>query len=148
MLTVLRVKNPRHTAHQSLIDMDVLFAEFAPEWLPYSAEQGNTEGNGDDLYSRALAGAFGPIAPYVAPEPVIIVPATITKRQACLHLLALELYDDVVALIQSAGKAATIEWETTSIIARDNPLMASIQLVLGWSGEQVDEFFINANSIT
>lgn len=145
MLTVLEVRNQRHTAHNHLIDMDVLFAEYAPGWLPYSAEQGNTEGNGDDLYNRALAGEFGPIAPYVAPEPVIIVPATITKRQACLHLLALELYDDVVALIQSAGMEAAIEWETTAIIARDNQLMASIQLALGWSGAQVDDFFTAAS---
>ena len=67
-MTVIRVVNPRHTAFENLIDMDVLFDRYKPEYLPFTADRDAQFGNGPDLYARALRGEFGVVAPYEAPQ--------------------------------------------------------------------------------
>lgn len=86
------------------------------------------------------------IAEYIAPEPIIIVPNSITMRQARLYLLSLELLDDVEILV-SQNKAWQIEWEYASEVQRTNQLIPALQESLALTDEQVDTIFIEASKL-
>lgn len=51
--------NVEHT----IINMEVKFAEFG-DYVWYTASSIDTERHGQILYSKAIAGHYGPIAPY------------------------------------------------------------------------------------
>jgi hypothetical protein len=52
---------------QSMIDMEIEHPAYG--WIAFSASPDDVEGHGRDLYARALAGEFGPVADYVPPAP-------------------------------------------------------------------------------
>ncbi|MFA7347271.1 MAG: hypothetical protein WCZ86_05885 [Desulfurivibrionaceae bacterium] len=52
----------------------VIFDPMEP--VPFTASPNDSEPHGVDLYNRAIAGEFGPVAPYVEP------PVTQTQKQA------------------------------------------------------------------
>lgn len=86
------------------------------------------------------------IAPYVAPEVIIAIPTSITMRQARLHLLDLDLLDDVEVLV-SQDKRYQIEWEYANEVLRNSPLISAMQTSLNLSDEEIDNMFINASKI-
>lgn len=59
-------RNPKwaNAAH-SAVDLEVEHAQYG--WIPFTASPDDSEDHGRDLFSRAVAGEFGPIAEYVAP---------------------------------------------------------------------------------
>lgn len=68
MLTVEYAKDPQYSSLDGQsISLIVKFLEFAEE-LPFGATSYDIEPWGVDLYNRAKAGEFGPIAPYVPPN--------------------------------------------------------------------------------
>jgi hypothetical protein len=71
MLTIESATNPIYgNAEGTNITLQVKFAEF-DEIMPFGATPTDPMAYGIELYSRALNGEFGTIAPYVAPpEPV------------------------------------------------------------------------------
>jgi hypothetical protein len=71
MLTIQSATNPVYAnADGTMISLQVKFAEF-DEAMPFGAASYDVMPYGVELYSRALAGEFGPIAAYVPPpEPV------------------------------------------------------------------------------
>ena len=77
------------------------------------------------------------------PQP-IRVPQQVTMRQARLELLSRDLLDDVDAVIAVAGRAAQIEWEYASTVARDNLVIAVVQQQQGMTDEQIDDLFREA----
>jgi hypothetical protein len=69
MLTIQYAKNPAYSsADGQNIYLLVKFYEFAEE-MPFGATPYDPMSYGVELYNRALAGEFGPIAPYVPPSP-------------------------------------------------------------------------------
>lgn len=54
------------TADGLLVDLTVKFAEFNAE-MPFAASPADIESHGRELFSRALAGEFGPIAAFPLP---------------------------------------------------------------------------------
>lgn len=70
MLTVQYAKDPvwNDTTGNAIL-LTVKFEEFNQE-LPFTATTYDDMPYGVDLYNRAVAGEFGPIAPYVPPEPI------------------------------------------------------------------------------
>ena len=78
--------------------------------------------------------------------PPVIVPTSITMRQARLYLLSLELLDDVELLV-SQNKAQQIEWEYASEVQRTNQLIPALQESLGLTNAQVDTMFIEASKL-
>ena len=60
-------------AENTLISMSVQFSEFN-EILTFIASNTDTEQHGRELFTRAVAGEFGPIAAYVA--PIVTTPPT------------------------------------------------------------------------
>jgi hypothetical protein len=71
MLTIQSATNPVYAnAEGTNITLQVKFEEFA-EVMPFGATPYDSMPYGVELYNRALAGEFGPIAAYVPPpEPV------------------------------------------------------------------------------
>jgi hypothetical protein len=67
MLTIEYAQNPAYAdADGTCVSLLVKFAEFAEE-LPFGATPHDPMPYGVELYNRAIAGEFGPIAPFVAP---------------------------------------------------------------------------------
>lgn len=67
MLTIQYAKDPVYSSEDGqIIDLAVKFVEFAEE-MHFGATPYDPMPYGVELYNRAVAGEFGPIAPYVAP---------------------------------------------------------------------------------
>lgn len=64
-MQIITVQNPTYTESGN-IDLTVLFAEIG-EPVPFTASMHDTEPHGRELYTRAMQGEFGPVAPYQAP---------------------------------------------------------------------------------
>jgi hypothetical protein len=79
------------------------------------------------------------------PVPIaIIIPTSITMRQCRLQLLADGVYETVNSAVASMGQAAGIEWEYAMDVDRTNPLVPSMQQLLGWTDARVDQFYTEA----
>lgn len=76
MLTIEYAKNPAFTSEDNqVIDLIVKFYEMASE-MPFGATPWDPMPYGVELYNNALAGMYGPIAPYVPREPTSDQPVT------------------------------------------------------------------------
>jgi len=71
MLTIEYAKNPVYaSADGQVIDLRVKFYEFAEE-IGFGATSFDTMPYGVELYNNAVAGLYGPIAPFVPPlQPI------------------------------------------------------------------------------
>jgi len=82
-----------------------------------------------------------------APEPPT-VPQSVTMRQARLALLGAGMLATVNAAIAAMtgtqGDAARIEWEFSSEVKRNQPLVMALGPTLGLSSAQLDALFITA----
>ena len=84
-----------------------------------------------------------------SPPPVLPpVPEAVTMRQARLALLSAGKLATVNAAIAgmtgAQGEAARIEWEFSSEVKRNQPLVLSMGQALGMSGGQLDALFTAA----
>lgn len=89
---------------------------------------------------------------FTKPEPVVVVPLSVTPRQAKLALLGAGLLDSVDAALDAIvdpteQRAAQIEWEYAIEFRRDAPLIAAIGGALGLTDEQIDTLFVAAAAI-
>jgi hypothetical protein len=72
MLTLQYAKDPVYgNAEGTDITLIVKWEEFSEE-MPFAANTWDPEPYGRDLYYRANAGEFGPVAPYIPPPPLPI----------------------------------------------------------------------------
>jgi hypothetical protein len=87
--------------------------------------------------------------PPVAPSPE--VPQSVTMRQARLALLGagkLSAVDAAIASLPSPQKeAAQIEWEFSSTVERNRPLVQTLGPALGLSESDLDQLFITAATL-
>lgn len=79
-------------------------------------------------------------------DPVVpAVPEVVTMRQARLALLQSGLLAQVntavAAMPGAAGDAARIEWEFSSTVERNRPLVQSLVGALGMTDAQLDDLF-------
>lgn len=86
------------------------------------------------------------IAPCVEPEVVVVIPTSITMRQARLYLLNQNLLDNVESLV-SQNRAWQIEWEYANEVLRTNQLITAMQSSLNLTNEQVDTMFFEASKL-
>lgn len=79
------------------------------------------------------------------------VPVEVTMRQARLALLNAGLLANVTAAIAAmtgaAGDSARIEWEFSSTVQRNKPLVLSLGAALSLTEAQIDDLFITAKSL-
>lgn len=84
------------------------------------------------------------ISPYVEPEPVIIIPNSVTKLQAKLQLLEIGLLDEVEALIEQDRKAK-LYWTDSQNFLRTDEILLGMATALGLNDAQLDDLFLQAS---
>lgn len=77
------------------------------------------------------------------PDPVVI-PRSITPRQARLALNAAGLLDKVEQAVAASDKSVQIAWDFATEINRDDPIIAAMKDSLGISDDALDEMFKSA----
>jgi hypothetical protein len=77
-----------------------------------------------------------------------VIPQSVTMRQARLALLAqglLPLIDAAIAAMPSPQKeAAQIEWQYSSTVERNKPLVQALGPALGLTDASLDQLFVTA----
>lgn len=73
--------------------------------------------------------------------PPADVPGSVSARQFKLQLLAAGLLDEVEAWIGVQDRAVQIAYENSSSFVRGSPMMQSGFAALGFTTEQIDDFF-------
>lgn len=86
------------------------------------------------------------IGPYVEPEPVIIIPNSVTKLQAKLTLLEIGLLDEVEALIEQ-DRRAKLYWTDSQNFLRSDGILLSMATAIGLSDVELDKLFIEASKL-
>lgn len=86
------------------------------------------------------------------PKPVKLeIPQVVTMRQARLALLqagSLNAVNTAIAGMTGAiGEAARIEWEFSSEVKRNQPLVIALTPTLGFTSQQLDDLFILAATL-
>jgi hypothetical protein len=142
-----------------MIDLYITTDEYGE--VPYTAVNSDATGPmGRELYQRAIAGDFGPIAPYTAPPP--IVPQEITRRQCAkqLRIIGFITPGESVVMIKTATEPTAVAALIAALPAeqqdnahedfgadtyrRDNPLLNGLMQAAGKTPEDIDQFFIDA----
>lgn len=122
-------------AHSSR--MIVVDEAIATEWVAYRA---NDARDGVEL-----------IPSLPAPPVVPVVPQEVSMRQARLALLGRGVLGQVDAAIDALPSpdrdAARIEWDYSSVVARNSPLVTMMGAALGLDDGALDELFITAAAL-
>jgi hypothetical protein len=89
---------------------------------------------------------------FAAPVVKVIVPQSVTMRQARLALLGAGHLDAVQAAIDAfkdanTKAAAQITWDHSTAVERDNALLATLAPLLGLDDAAVDALFIAASRL-
>ena len=84
--------------------------------------------------------------------PVVIIPTSVTPRQARLALLQIGKLDAVSAALAAIPDparrtAAQVEWEYATVIERNSPLVTSLAAGLGLTAADIDALFEAASRI-
>lgn len=138
------IRNPKYSSpDNSLIDVEYEHPEYG--WIPFTATPDDEEQHGRDIYAAAVAGEYGPIAPYVEPDPEPPhVPQQVTRRQGRLALLEVGKLVAVESAVESAGMAAQIEYEADTW-ERSNAFLQAMWAQLGGTESELDDLFILAS---
>lgn len=100
----------------------------------------------DDAWTQLWTVRDGTPEELEAMEPV--VPAEVTMRQARLALLRIGKLDQVTPAIETLPDAqrdaARIEWEFSSTVVRNRPLVTMLGNALGLDDKALDQLFITA----
>ncbi len=142
-------RNLAYNAHGT-VDMEIDHPIYG--WIPFTASPDDSEQLGRDLYAEAIAGTLGTIAAYVTPPPPPpIVPTEVTMRQARIVLLRggylAQVDAAIAAMTGTAGQEAQITWASSSVVRRDNPLLAQMTTALGLTSAQLDGLFQLAETL-
>lgn len=84
------------------------------------------------------------------PKPAPVKEVTMVQaRLALFNRGMLDTVDEIISLmpIESQRKEAQIQWEFSTIVARDSALVYGIAGGLGLSDEEIDELFQEASKL-
>lgn len=115
----------------SVITAHVLTKEQRTAFGSLPADRGGTLFDGAVFTSQ-------PAAPEPKPNQVV------TMRQARLALMEAGLLGQIDAAVASIGGAAAVEWEYSTNVERNWPLVASLAASLNLSDAQLDALFTRA----
>ena len=99
----MHARNPSHNA-VGTIDLEIEHPNYG--WVPFTASPNDQEQLGKDIYGRAIAGDFGPVAPYVAPQPAPPTPEQIEALRRAAYVSEA----DPLFFKSQRGEAAHAEW--------------------------------------
>lgn len=158
-------ENPCHprwaNASGTQIELQVMLRQAASEpvedvdWLHYAEEDTPNHHTvlsgpytyvlqeGDADFARAVAGAFGPVAPFVPPVPVEV--GMLQFRRA---LRALELMDGFRAWLASGSDEMIEAWELGRRVRRDGALVAAWAADTELQASALDGVFVKADALS
>ncbi len=136
----MKTRHPRYNAKGS-IDLEIEHPVFG--WIPFTATPNDPHQHGREIYNSAVSGKHGEIAAYVEPEPKPMpVPAFVGPLQIRRALRRIGEMGAVKTFMETSADDETVEaWEYASEFHRDDPLIASVQVALGKTDEEVDDLF-------
>lgn len=171
MFTVAEVSdptwaNPEHT----LLDVQVLFEEFADTKgaVPFTMSANDPTEYGQTIWAAAMAGDYGEIAEYVAPDPVAeTIPDEISRRQFFQQLAVDEIITkaEALAALQSGTIPSALQaiidalpseddqFSATMLIigatsfSKSHDLVETVRVAFGWTEEQRDTFWLAASKL-
>lgn len=85
------------------------------------------------------------VAAFLNPPPPPI--ESVSARQFKLQLLLAGILDEVDAWIASQSKAVQIAYEYSGTFVRTEPMMAAGFAAMGFTAQQIDDFFASASQI-
>lgn len=117
--------------------------------MPYV--QRNETGAIVGIYENMQPGVAEEFQEMAEIEQPIVVPQSVTMRQARLALLNAGLLDDVEAAINTLPEpprtTVRIEWEFSSEVFRDRGFVLMLGQALGLNSEAMDDLFITAATL-
>ena len=142
----MEARNPQYT-NTGMIDLEINHPVHG--WIPFTASPDDVDPLGPEIYSRAVAGEYGPIAAYVPPPPPpVVAPSRCTRGQGRLalldagHLIAVEAMIAGIADLTERMRAQ-IEYERETW-ERSNPFLQQMWANLGGTPEELDDLFTYA----
>lgn len=105
------------------------------KWVPCSSDINETE----FYYTNTNEFKRIPIEEVTLPQPT--VPEAVSMRQARLALLQVGKYDLAMEAVSTLDIAARIEWEFSTTVRRDSPLVIAMSEKLGLSSSDTDSLF-------
>lgn len=78
---------------------------------------------------------------FTEPAPVVVIPTSVSMRQARLALLESGLLADVEAGLAGSAQEAQIEWEYATTVERSSGLVSTIASAMGLTEQQLDDLF-------
>lgn len=98
----------------------------------------------DNVFAGYILGEDGQFTPpEPAPDPVVI-PDRVTANQFGKQLAALGLMDQVTAWVGQQDAATQWSFNRSATFVRDDPMMQTGFAALGFTTEQIDQFFVDA----
>jgi len=118
-------------AEATKINCLVKFSEFNEE-LPFTSDPNDSESHGREIFSRAIAGEFGPVSPYVAPVITTAMKASIARiqREQLLVQLDAVISNPLRWAAMTAEKQAA--WSAYRQALLDVPQQAGFPETINW----------------
>ena len=134
----------RNAAYNAVGTIDLEYNHPVRGWEPFTANPNDVEQHGRDLYALALQ---GDVAPYVEPDPVIVIPDRVTSRQFKMQLEIAGLGGSVEAWVGQQAKLVQIAYANSGTFVRNEPMLQAGFAALGFTTEEGDEFFTAAAAL-
>lgn len=104
-------KDPKWTSKEKIeIDLMVNFSNQSEEFVPFTASRNDPEPHGQEIYSRAIAGDFGPIADWTPPPPIEGDEAMEAVRSSRNAILAETDYIELPTMWSTLSEVKQAEW--------------------------------------
>lgn len=121
------------------IDCEIEHPKFG--WIPFTASPDDPEKLGKDIHAAAIAGT---VASYVAPQPVTVIPSTVSSRQFKLQLEIQGLTLAVETWVASQPKLIRIAYDNSGAFDRNEPMLQAGFKALGFTEAALDAFYVEA----
>lgn len=124
------------------IDCEIEHPKFG--WVPFTASPDDPEELGRDIHAVAIAGT---VAPYIAPQPVPVIPSTVSARQFKLQLEIQGLTLSVETWVAAQSKLIRIAYANSGRFDRNEPMLQAGFAALGFSQAQLESFYTAAAAL-
>ena len=121
-ITINSVRNPVWADfQQTKINVEVDFDELDEEYVPFTADPNDVEPHGVEIYNKAIAGDYGPIADWVPPQNITGDAAMTVLRRDRNSRLEKTDYIEMPTKWATLTTEKQTEWSTYRNALRDLP---------------------------
>ena len=124
------------------IDCEIEHPKFG--WIPFTASPDDPEKLGKDIHAVAIKGT---VTPYVAPQVLAVIPASVSARQFKLQLEIQGLTLAVETWVAAQSKLVRIAYANSGRFDRNEPMLQAGFAALGFSQAQLESFYIAAAAL-